>query len=462
MIDYLKIHCLPVLPEKLLNNGLLMFTLSNVLTDGEVLNRWQFAHFKSLEIGIKGNNSKLSGSLHKYRYDGKNWQDFNLSDIQEVIPELSETFEFDPSKAVINFIEIGINIPLDYNPDQIINSLVLHGKERFKELEINRKTKGNGKKSEKDQFTIKVYNKSLQYGLPFQLLRFEIKVKRMKFLERYGIKGLTLADLTRPDIYPKFKTMLLDILSGIVIYNPDIDPDKLTNLNDRELFKLGRYPDHWQQYERRRKNEKSKDLNRFKELAGTKEIIENLKLRISDKWEMLYNQDKITTFQDSNKKDKITTFRKEQTRPVNDKKGQNHTTIKSECVLTCKVTGLTIYNQRPGTKNLTARGVKWYFENEPETYKKRLESLLSEKWLIRHKGEPIETYFSEIYHMIRNKKLNPDNNYFKRYLNIENKGLKLISTFDLLPPEKLEVIKNKLNSNSKFSQLHSLNINISI
>lgn len=451
MIDYLKIHCLPVLPEKLLNNDLLTFPQSNVSTEGEALNRWQIAHFKSLKLGIKGNYSKLSGSLHKYRFDGKNWQDFDLFDIQEVIHELSETFEFDSEKSILNFIEIGVNIPLDYNPDHIINCLVIHGKERFKELPIKRNTKGNGRISEKDQFTIKVYNKSLQYGLSFHLLRFEIKVKRMKFLERYGIKGLTLADLTRPELFSKFKIMLLDILSDIVIYNPDMIPDNLVNLNDRELLKLGRYPDHWQQYERRQKNEKSKDLKRFKELAGTNEIIENLKTKISDKWEKLYNQDKITTFQGSNKKDKITTLRKEQNRTAIDKKGQIHTTIKSECVLTCIVTGLTIYDQRPETTNLTARGVKWYFENEPETYKKKLESLLTEKWLIRHKGEPIENYFSEIYHMIRNKKLNPDNNYFKRYLNIENNGLKLISTLDLLPPEKLEMIKNKLNSNYKLS-----------
>jgi len=85
MIDFLKSHNLPVLPEKLLNNELLTFTLSNISTNGEVLNRAQIAHFQTLTFKIKGNNSRLSGSLHKYRYEGKNWQDFNLFDIQEVI-----------------------------------------------------------------------------------------------------------------------------------------------------------------------------------------------------------------------------------------------------------------------------------------------------------------------------------------------------------------------------------------
>jgi hypothetical protein len=441
MIDYLKIHNLPVMPEKLLNNGLLTFPQSNVSTEGEALNRWQIAHFKSLEIGIKGNNSKLSGSLHKYKQDGKNWQDFNLFDIQDTIPELSETFEFDPEKAVINFIEIAVNIPLDYNPDQIINCLVIHGNERFKDLPIKRNTKGNGRISEKNDFTIKVYNKSLQNTLPFHLLRFEIKVKRIGFLKRYDINGLTLADLTRPEIYPKFKTMLLDILSGILIYNPDIDPDKITNLNDRELLKTGRYSEYWQQYERRRKNEKSKDLIRFKELAGTNEIIETLKKKISDKWEMLFNPDKIHTFQDRNKKDKIHTFSKEPNRPTNDQIGQNTPTIKGDIVPTCIVTKLPIHNQRSKTKYISPKSVKWYYENDRETYKKRLESLLTEKWLILHNGKPMEVYFDEIYHQIRNKSLNPKNNFKRDLMNLECKGYKLFPTIDLLPPSKMKLIK---------------------
>jgi len=435
MIDCLKVHNLPVTPEKLLNNGLLTFPLSNVATTGEVLNRWQVAYFNTLAFKTKGNNSRLTGSLHKHKQGGKNWQDFNFFDIQETIQELAETFEFDPEKAVINFIEIGINIPMDYDPTRLIKCFVIHGNKSFEILKVE--GKGYGKISEKDQFTIKVYNKSLQNSLPFHLLRFEIKVKRMKFLERYGINDLTLSDLTRPEIYPKFKTMLLDLLSGIVIYNPDIDPDKLTNLNDRELLKYGKFADYWTTFDRRRKNEK---LIRFKGLAGTNEIIENLKCKISDKWERLTIPDKITTFENEIEPDKITTLRNKQYKPENDKTGQNHTTIKGDIVRTCIVTKLPIHNQRTET-NLTSKGVRWYFENEPETYKNKLEIFLTSKWLTRHFNESMEVYFSEIYHQIRNKKLNPKNNTFRDYQNLENKGLKLFPTIDLLPPEKLRLIK---------------------
>lgn len=363
MIDCTKIHSLPVSPQKLLKNNLLTFPLSNVSTEGEMLNRWQPAFYKTLTFKIKGNNSRFEGSLHKYMYDGKNWQDFSLSEIQATIQELSEKFEFDPQKAIINFIEIGVNIPLEYDPDQIINCLVLHGAMPFKQLPIKRETKGNGRISEKDQFTIKIYNKSLQNGLPTHLLRFEIKVTRMKFLERYGIIGLTLADLTKPELYPKFKTMLLDILAGIVIYNPDIAPDKLTTFNDRRLFEVGRFAGYWQQLDRRRKCEK---LNRFRELAGTNEILEALKSKISDKWDELSRPDKITTFQNLTKPHIISACKNEQERQITNDPGQINTTIKGDNVRKCIQTGVDISIQKGNSNLLSVSGLKWLKENDPK------------------------------------------------------------------------------------------------
>jgi hypothetical protein len=56
----------------------------------------------------------------------------------------------------------------------------------------------------------------------------------------------------------------------------------------------------------------------------------------------------------------------------------------------------------------------------------------------------MKIYFAEIYHQIRNKKLNPKNNTIKCYLNLEHKGLKLFPTIDLLPTAKLNLIKNEL------------------
>ena len=126
MIDFTKINNLPVAPEKLLNNSLLTFPYSNVSTTGELLNRWQVAQYKALTFKIKGDNSKLLFSPHKYKQGGTNWQDFNLFDIQETIYELSETFQFDPEKANINFIEIAVNISIAEDPTKLIDCFVIY------------------------------------------------------------------------------------------------------------------------------------------------------------------------------------------------------------------------------------------------------------------------------------------------------------------------------------------------
>ncbi len=119
----------------------------------------------------------------------------------------------------------------------------------------------------------------------------------------------------------------------------------------------------------------------------------------------------------------------------------------------CIVTGLQIHNQRPGTKYLSVKGVKWYYENEPETYKNKLEILLTQKWLKKHRGEPRENNFMEIAHQIRNSDRNPHNNprnnTMKRLRNLESKGQKLFAMSEMVDPKKLELIKMNKNSDKR-------------
>jgi len=180
MIDYVKIHALPVSAEKVLNNSLLIFPLSNVATTGEILNRPQTAEYRGIKISVRpGGQVSMRGSLHKYHEGGTNYRHFNLNDIREVVRELSETFEFEPAKAFLNFVEVGVNIPLEYSPSELIKTAVMYRNSPFHPLRVD--GKGFGKVCETQRFDIKVYDKSLQYGLPGHLLRYEIKVKRTEF-----------------------------------------------------------------------------------------------------------------------------------------------------------------------------------------------------------------------------------------------------------------------------------------
>ena len=434
MIDFVKIHGLAANASKILNKDCLTFPLSNIATTGEVLNRWQVAQYNGLTFKVKGNNVRLEFSPHKYFEGGKtNFRDFHLNDIQDVISEISTTFEFDPEKSVLNFIEIGVNVRTDVDPNKIINCFVCYKNLPFKLLDVN--GKGKGMICNSQQFDIKIYNKGLQFGLDYYLLRFEVKVKRMKFLEQYGIISLTLADLANVDNYPKFKMLLLEVANGILMYDPEITPDKFKNQKERELFIEGRYAKYWQNLERTKRH---RLMKRFAEMAGSDNIKNKLRHLILEKCNELTTCRKNTAikkvqrnnrFQESDKKKKLQ---------------RNNLSINCYNVAYCIVTGLRQHNQQPGAKYLSPKSIQWYIENEPETYENKLKILLTKKWLDKHHGEPIENHFTEISHQIRNRDRNPmnnpRNNTKKSFRNIERKGLKLWTMAEMVDPEKLKLI----------------------
>ncbi len=247
MIDYIKIHHLPIV-EDILSNPLLTFPMSHISTVGEVLHRAQVAHLKGLQFVHRGENTALKGSLHKYYHCGENWQDFAVNDVKTVIDDIALKFSFDPAEATINFIEIGVNLRVDRDPSELIKCLIMHKTKPFETLPV--KGKGYGRKCENQQITIKVYNKSLQYNLDFHLLRYEVKIKRIAFLEQqYSLPKITMQDLQEVEIYKTFTKMLFDVWAGVVLFNPEVDPESM-NIKDRLLFTEGKYPAYWQNLDR--------------------------------------------------------------------------------------------------------------------------------------------------------------------------------------------------------------------
>ena len=434
MICFIKIHHLPTDVEEILSNQLLTFPMSNVATTGEILNRSQVAHHKNLQFKVRSENVSLAGSLHIHFEGGTNHRDFGLADIQETVKNLSETYNFDPKRAFINFIEIGVNISVWCDPSQLIKTIVLYRNKAFERLPV--KGKGFGYVCKNQQFDIKIYDKSLQYGLSNHILRYEIKVRRMKFLERYGITNLVLADLTKPDLYTTFKHILLDIWSGILIFDMNIKLDKIDCLKYRELCLQGRYPQYWIDLDRYKRH---RNMKKFKILMDS----EVVKHRISDLIERKCNE--LTTFKKVNEFEIVQQNNHFQKTTSCFKTQLNNTTIKCNSVSTCIVTGLEIHTQHPKTNYLTAKGVEWYFNKQPKIYSEKLENLLTDKWKIKNRGEPKKIWFDEIAHKIRcklsNPRRNPINNTKKSFRNIESKGFKLWSTEELADPEKFKLIR---------------------
>lgn len=101
---------------------------------------------------------------------------------------------------------------------------------------------------------------------------------------------------------------------------------------------------------------------------------------------------------------------------------------------TCPITGLDISMQPKNSKFLSYTGVKWYYNNDSQTYRNILEPVLRKSW----KYKPLNDQFKEIAHIIRNKDSNPRNN-IKRVLNrILSDNNTLFNNITLIDKNKLK------------------------
>ena len=243
MDDFIKLLNVATNLEKLLANPILKnYWHTDVMTnDGDV--KKETAEYLGLIFTVKNENLQLAGSIHKYRNNGKhNYDDFSCNDAIEVIEGLCNDFEIDPYRTEVNNLEVGVNVILPFPVRLVLDNLVTYKGDCFtKEVE-------NGIRfyqCKKTQFYIKIYDKSLQYNLPNNVLRFEIKVIRKQYFERYKIPIYWLSDLMNPDIYPQLAELLTATFKDILFNDNRIDVKDL-NATERLIYYKGSNPNTWE------------------------------------------------------------------------------------------------------------------------------------------------------------------------------------------------------------------------
>lgn len=199
----------------------------------------QFATLQNLEIEvIRGTNLKqpqikLTGSLHKYWHQN-NWQDFTNSECIESINEICSLLNIAPNQTRIRCIEFGVNIETFHEPKKILNSII--SKNGVSPEIRNYLNKGYLKRFNYSQYQVKIYDKSLQYCLDRYLVRFEIKVLKMQFLQSKGIYLNTLEDLTKVETLNQLRELILFQFNSIQFHDYRIKLNEISNRRDRETL----------------------------------------------------------------------------------------------------------------------------------------------------------------------------------------------------------------------------------
>lgn len=444
MIDFIKIALYnPELILKVWNNKELIFKSAEKRRFNDEIKDKHTKTFNGLTFTLFDERLEITGSLHKFFNDGiHNTNDFSFLSCVQIVRKLEDILKLELNNCFIVNIEFGLNLIASKSVKDIVTWLKFHERNEFRnfpELQYAKQA-GTFKGGKINTYkTIKAYAKGLEpfggkyYGDP-NTFRIEVKSKQSKYIRKLGIK--TLSDLLNPTVYGTLSNEIIKEWNNVLILESSLLK------NDKKLNKYSS-TDFWEESLQEYRNKFSNDKNRFFKLL--KSYPENIHSEISNliktKLESFKNEFKngaISTphlYSGKNKNGAISNY-------VNMESAQQRNSY-------CIITGLQIYNQQPGTKNLTEKGVKWYFENEPETYKNELEILLTQNWLNKHRGEPLKNHFAEIYHMIRNKDRNPKNNTRnntkKSFRNIENKGYyKLWPTLDYVNPEKKKYLQPEL------------------
>lgn len=293
MTDFFKIHVLNPDLERIRNNPALDWIQSTNERTGEV--KQYTAKFNGLTFQIIGRYLNVSGSLHKFwnSINGRgeqNYNDFSFSDLTDAIIDFCNRFELAPDSCIVENFEFGVNIRPPIPTGEILRSLINHKGKPF-----NRTRRGNMNflECEHGQYFVKIYDKGLQYDQG-NLLRFEIKTRKMDFVKTAKVKYLS--DLLNPDTLKRLG-MILTANFGELLFFDNTIPDAGINARDRLILTQGQNPAFWTDYKHTNPDNYFKKRNRFTELVkeyGTHDIQELTVPLIVQKWNELLTSDSQT------------------------------------------------------------------------------------------------------------------------------------------------------------------------
>lgn len=242
MIDFLKSYDLKIDLGRIETNEYLKdfwnTTLRNVT--GEIL--VGSAKYRGLKFLIKARKVQLEGSIHKYYNGGEhNHNDFYVSDVKSIVHELEEKFNIDIHNTQLCNLEIGVNILLSFPVKKVLDNIIAFKGEAFTKIIESKQYYYQCKRK---QFIVKVYDKSLQFGLSENILRFEVKVLTMQFLRKKGVEVRYISDLLKPEIYEGMGNVLTEIFDGILFGDDSINENDLNN-RESKLYLRGINPYQW-------------------------------------------------------------------------------------------------------------------------------------------------------------------------------------------------------------------------
>ncbi|MFT3884647.1 MAG: hypothetical protein QM724_04230 [Flavobacteriales bacterium] len=155
----------------------------------------------------------LDGSWHKQAQEGANYDAFVLPDFIATANGLCASFGLTPSTMDLQVLETGVNITPSLKVREVLRRLVCHREGVPFTTMRSKRGRSLGLELVRGEYILKFYDKGAQYGLPFPLLRVEVKFIKSRRFRHLGIR--TLSDLFDLHNWEKLEGELLSFFDEI-------------------------------------------------------------------------------------------------------------------------------------------------------------------------------------------------------------------------------------------------------
>lgn len=255
---------------------------------------WEGYNIEVKEVNTTGRKNRyylhIDGSFHKNHFNGANYLPFPFSELIKQLHHIETGLQLTPKNAMLKNLEFGINIKTLFPPFQFLrDNLLLHKGKPFVTYDKGKDGKVLGMRCTHEEMEIKIYDKGLQYDLPYNLMRFELRIIKMNWFKKYGIKCLN--DLHELDNAKPLLLSLLEVWDSLLFTDLSINGANLT-AKENELFLSGSRAGFWPRL-KETVNLKTyyKKLNQFENIVTAKgrNLPLTVRPQIETEWQRLCN-----------------------------------------------------------------------------------------------------------------------------------------------------------------------------
>jgi len=219
-------------------------------------------------LRITGNwlgGHRIRGSLHGTKNKGEhNANDYSMTDFRNTLNQLRIDIGLNADITLVNGFEFGVNIKLPINPNKVLERIILH------KSNTGNRTK-NYVEFEYEWYSLKCYNKSELSNLELykseNILRIELKIRKMACIRKKGVRCMVLSDLLDVYLWQRMEQILVEAMQECLFV--DFTTKEIKSLSTANQIRCINYanPSYWSNLHEVNRNTFSRDRKRCAKLS---------------------------------------------------------------------------------------------------------------------------------------------------------------------------------------------------